>query len=47
MSKFIEVYDDSGIVTVVRVEKDGFLTMHASLFNEFVERGGYRTEGAE
>lgn len=44
MSQFIEVSDDRGLVTVFRVEPDGFTTIHVSLLKEFIQAGGYSFE---
>ena len=48
MSRFIEVSDAQGLVTVFHVEDDGFAQIHVSLLKEFIMAGGYTfEEGAE
>jgi hypothetical protein len=48
VSRFIEVSDDRGLVTVFHVAEDGYAQIHVSLLKEFIQAGGYTfEEGAE
>lgn len=44
MSRFIEVFDSKGLVTVFHVAEDGFSQIHVSLLKEFIQAGGYTFE---
>lgn len=44
VGRFIELYDEGGIVTVFDVEVDGFARIHRSLLLELIEASGYTYE---
>lgn len=47
MSRFIEVSDSGGLVTVFQVELDGYTRIHRTLLEELLRAGGYKYEEGE